>query len=273
MPSTIPVTLSYASSVIGLVSFAFTLSIFFGTFASAISTLSAAPREVRDNLSNLRFELYEEREALRKARSRRRRIHNPSSPSPSPPAPSRIHERDRSRSRPGLRGGAGGGEKQRYRTRVSADARSDDYLRVAAQTIKDLIRDFKRLERPFLTDYPYPRGLDPGYDPNDEDLEAKTHVDTAENPGRYYRCDFPHRFIWLKRKSDVVNLASKVARVQITRIEREGHATCMQLSSLGDLLRDIDDRLWGIEDRLRMMNHVPAGGGVQTSRSLRHGER
>jgi hypothetical protein len=90
--------LAYASSIIGIISFIFTLSIFANTYSEAWDTVLSAPHQIRDYLGNLRQELYEEKEALKRARSR---PHGYS-------------------------------------------------LKILDDSIKDLLREFRRIERPFL---------------------------------------------------------------------------------------------------------------------------
>src|ERR1700722_4620044 len=66
--------------------------------------------------------------------------------------------------------------------------------------------------------------------------EAKISTD-GEN---YYVTDLPHRFIWWRRKDDVMRLADQVQRIQIRRIERDMFETeelvrrCLRLLSGGD---------------------------------------
>ncbi len=73
--------ISYASSIVGFTSFAFTFFTFTNVFWNTILTLWSAPREMKQHLDNLRSELQGERAyfktTLRRARSRSRgnRVH------------------------------------------------------------------------------------------------------------------------------------------------------------------------------------------------------
>ena len=116
-------TLGTASSVIGFASFTFTLLIWINIFWNAFSTLWAAPEEIRLSLVNLKQELYEEKDCLRKARRRHK-------------------------------SGIGGGGKS---SRSHTDPQPEKILN---DTVKTLIREFKRLERPFLEDYAVDRDMD-----------------------------------------------------------------------------------------------------------------
>ena len=61
----LPVQISLASTVIGFISFSFTLLIWIQASWNAFLTLGSAPSQVRDSLSTLRQGLYEEREFLK----------------------------------------------------------------------------------------------------------------------------------------------------------------------------------------------------------------
>ncbi|MCJ1304506.1 hypothetical protein MMC08_007319 [Hypocenomyce scalaris] len=164
-------TLSTASSVIGFISFGFTLLIWTNIFWTAFTTLWAAPEEISLYLANLKQELYEERECLKKSRRRQK-------------------------------SGVGWGGKI---SRTHVDPQPEKVLN---DTVKSLIREFKRLERPFLEDYAVDRDMD--LDRADASLRSD-----------YKDMDLGRRIIWLRSKSDVVRLAQRVERVQMRRIARE----------------------------------------------------
>ncbi len=73
--------LSYASIVVGFISFAFTFFTFVRVFWETILTLWSAPKELERVVDNLRLELHEERAYLKsmirrsKSRSRGRKLH------------------------------------------------------------------------------------------------------------------------------------------------------------------------------------------------------
>ncbi|KAI5254089.1 hypothetical protein E4T42_02627 [Aureobasidium subglaciale] len=60
--------LSLASTIIGFVSFSFTIATLLRVFWGNITTVTHAHDEIHDYLSNLRVQLYEERESLRNLR-------------------------------------------------------------------------------------------------------------------------------------------------------------------------------------------------------------
>ena len=102
--------ISFGSSIVGFISFAFTFLTFLRVFWDAIMTIFAAPVEAQDLFDNLRQELYELREALKKARKK--------------------HKRDKD-------------ESKEYQEDRSP-------LRVLYDTVKHLSTNFRALERPFL---------------------------------------------------------------------------------------------------------------------------
>ena len=105
--------ISYASSIIGFCSFAFTLLTLLRVSWGAILTIFAAPREAKDYFDNLRQELYELREDLRRTRKRHK-------------------------------------QEDKHEPKSSKSSMETGSLRVLNDTVKHLQRDFKRLERPFL---------------------------------------------------------------------------------------------------------------------------
>ena len=103
--------LSYASIIVGFISFAFTFFTFVRVFWETILTLWSAPKELQRVLDNLRLELHEERAYLKsmirrsKSRSRGRKLHTELGP-----------------------------------------------LRLLNDSIRDLMKDFEKLEEPFLSE-------------------------------------------------------------------------------------------------------------------------
>ena len=127
-------------------------------------------------LGNLRQQLYEEKEQLRKARSKRR------------------HSTNRRKSK-------------EERNSHGGDA-TDVSLKLMNDALRDMCRSFKSIEQPFLQD---PRA--------DKDLDNPYDYDWPERA--YYRCDLYHRFMWVNRKSNVVNLLQSVTRIQTRRMAQE----------------------------------------------------
>lgn len=64
----LPTPISWGSTIIGFISFSFTLLIWLQASWHAFLTLGSAPTQVRDSLSTLRQGLYEEREYLKRKR-------------------------------------------------------------------------------------------------------------------------------------------------------------------------------------------------------------
>ncbi|KAI9731104.1 MAG: hypothetical protein M1818_007962 [Claussenomyces sp. TS43310] len=196
--------ISLASTIIGFISFALTVLIWLHSFWSWYETVVSAPAQIRDQLATLRQSLYEEREHVR--RIRRRKL---------------------------------GG----YEKRGSSDAIYFDGgpVKVIGDAVRDLIHDFKRLERPFLI---------PPHGGREKDLEWSFNATQG-----YYRCDFGHRFKWLQNKSGVVNVAQRLQALQVRRIAVEVTENHVMVAQAVSMIRGSDERLSAIEERLRM-SHI-----------------
>ncbi|MCJ1374933.1 hypothetical protein MMC20_006166 [Loxospora ochrophaea] len=109
------VPLSFASTVIGFASFAFTVLTLVRVSWEALQSIWSAPKQVREYMDNLRQELEEIREDLKQTRKRRHRD------------------------------ARNGSKRARYMM-------AQGTLRVLEDTVKQLQRDYKRLEEPFLKD-------------------------------------------------------------------------------------------------------------------------
>ena len=103
--------ISYASSIVGFTSFAFTFFTFVRVFWETILTLGSAPRQMIGNLDNLRIEIRNERayfkSALRRTRSRSRSV-------------------------------------KRYHENIGT-------LKILNGSVRRIHREFTRLEKPFLS--------------------------------------------------------------------------------------------------------------------------
>ncbi|RDW77179.1 hypothetical protein BP6252_05232 [Coleophoma cylindrospora] len=190
--------ISIASIIVGFISFSFTLAIWLHAFWDAFLTLAKAPQQVRDTLSTLRQGLYEEREYLKRTR-RRSQSHSSKTKS--------LY----------LEGGA---------------------QKVINDAVKDLIREFKDYERPFL---------EPLHEGREKELEWS--FDATQ---RYYYCDLPHRLLWLRTKGGINDIAIRLQRLQSRRIAEEVTDMRFLLRDVMGMVRDSEDRLQAIEDRLRM---------------------
>ena len=214
--------ISLASTIIGFISFAFTVATAVRVFWGNIKTVQAAPVEVPDYLGNLKQVLYEERAHLKAVRRKSRGIE--------------IYDE--------------GG------------------FKILADTIKHMIRDFKRLERPFLVDdqdaYRTWWGFEDPQDPREEEggirggdgrsgrgsrkRRSRSTHDTrgggghgyAGYPNReksrprrghsheddYFATDYckigpVKRYIWLKERTKVVEMLEAVSRIQTRRMAKQ----------------------------------------------------
>ncbi len=158
--------ISYASSIIGFISFTFTFFTLLNVFWASLGTIFSAGKQVHRSFDNLRAELRGEREYFKRAL-----------------------------------------KQSRSRSRGDARMHSDDApLRLLNDSVKDLMRDLKRLEEPFLKESPYRRELD---------IEKS---DRESLKGDYAPMTLRRRYIWLRSKDEVVTLATQVNRIQTRRI-------------------------------------------------------
>lgn len=236
-----PPTLSYISFVIGIFSFALTLLNLLALYANFVATVRHAPEEIRDVLGNLREQILEEREALRQQtrelrfkktqiRDSRRSLH---------PAHA---GRARSSSRNRLNKSYSNGTLQAMHSTLT---HSEQTLSLHYQTIRDLWRQFKKYERPFLVrsaakaeaihngqpwvedDLLNEKGLR-------EDVEQHGEMGSTANYAMLYQCDFGHRFIWWQSKAQVLKLGDSVKSVMLRRMEREVTNCRMMLKQIRD---------------------------------------
>ena len=129
--------LSYASSIVGFISFTFTFFTLLNVFWASLGTIFEAGKQVHRSFDNLRSELYGEREYFKKAL-----------------------RQSRSRSR--------------ATARMQLDSAP---LKILNDSVKHLMRDLKRLEEPFIRDSPYDGDLDlekPGREPSFADYAPLT---------------------------------------------------------------------------------------------------
>lgn len=247
-----PITLSYVSFCIGIFSFCLTILNLLALYSNFLATIRAAPDELRDALGNIRAQILEEREALRQQtrelRAKKAVLRDATANArraPSRPHPAhRGRPRSASRSFDNLRSfanGNGNGYSLTY---------SEQTLSLHYQTIRDLWRKFRALERPFLIPSDVRaeqahRGATWGEDDivNEkgvrEDFEMQGDLGAGSSDGNTsytmpYQCDFMHRFIWWQSKKDVLKLADTVQRVMLRRMEREMTCVRMMVKQLRD---------------------------------------
>jgi hypothetical protein len=164
--------------------------------------LGLAPNQIQDALSTLRQGLYEEREYLKRKRRRGEGGRDPSSSK----AKELYYE---------------GGP-----TKIINDA------------VKDLIREFKNYEKPFLVS---------PHEGREKELEWS--FDATQ---QYYRSDFYHRVLWLRSKGGINTIASKLERVQVRRIAQDVTDSQFMLRDAMGMIREYEYRLRAIEERLQM---------------------
>lgn len=171
-------------------------------FWDAFLTIASAPHQVQDSLSTIRQGLYEEREYLKRQRRQRDGSRN----SQAPKSKTLYNE--------------GGPTK------------------VINEAVKDLIREFKRYEQPFLVT-PH----------TGREKELEWSFDATQ---QYYNCDFPHRILWLRSKGGVSSIAVRLQRLQTRRIAVEVTESHFMLADMMGMVRDCENRLHAIEERLQM---------------------
>jgi hypothetical protein len=110
--------------------------------------------------------------------------------------------------------------------------------KVINDAVKDLIKQFKDYEAPFLITR---------HEGREKDLEWS--FDATQ---RYYRCDLPRRLRWLRVKGGVTDIAVKLQLLQTRRIAVEVTEAHFMLADVMGMVRDSEDRLTAIERRLQM---------------------
>jgi hypothetical protein len=251
--------LSMTSTIIGLVSFAFTIATFVNVFWSSLQTIRAAPSEIRDYLSNLKQELLEERRHLRKVGRRMK-----------------SDRRGRSGSDPG--GGKrrhSGGRAYFERDEQAERSRGErDNLRLLRTTVRDMIRTFRALEYPFLkpefqntdsahwsTNTPTLSEKHPSYShpsphassypfPDDEELEAQGLGHSNRLGHEYRTCGFRERWLWLRRKQDIVGMSELLSRLEVRRVAHEVGRVMMMVGDIGRDIEDVRNGVGMLEGRL-----------------------
>lgn len=225
--------ISLVSTIIGFISFAFTVSTFLRVFWDNLHTLFQAETEIHDYLSNLRTQLYEERASLRSLRR---------------------HNKDWGHT--GHRGKAG-----------ARGIRLDDRtIKSMQESIRHLLRRFKALEQPFLEGNNAASRRRPSHDPygresgrwSDDDLKAPAQnarqaVDDADEdwPGNPY-CDITlvKRFAWLRRRTEAIALLESLSRVQTRRIARQVGEISVALYEYGGVIEHLGQDMEHVTGRL-----------------------
>jgi hypothetical protein len=110
--------------------------------------------------------------------------------------------------------------------------------KVMSNALKDLIHDFKSYEHPFLVT---------PHEGREKELEWS--FDATQQA---YRCDLWHRMMWLRSKGGVNSIADKLLRIQTRRIAVEVTEAHFMLGDAMGLVRECERRLGAIEERLQM---------------------
>lgn len=110
--------------------------------------------------------------------------------------------------------------------------------KVINDAVKDLIREFKAYERPFLeTEH------------TGREKELEWSFDATQ---QYYKSDFIHRVLWLRSKGGIQSIAEKLQKIQTRRIAVEVTEMHFQTSDMMRMVRDYEYRLRAIEERLQI---------------------
>lgn len=104
--------------------------------------------------------------------------------------------------------------------------------------IKDLIKRFKQYERHFLVT---------PHEGREKELEW-----SFDYTSQHYKCDFWHRFLWLRSKGAIEDISVKLERMQTRRIAVEVTEMRFMVGDCMGLVRGVESRVERIEQRLQM---------------------
>ncbi|KAH7138614.1 hypothetical protein B0J11DRAFT_610129 [Dendryphion nanum] len=276
--------ISLVSTIIGFISFGFTLGTFFNVFWSSIVTIKNAPNQITDYLSSLKEGLLEERHHLRRVRRRLRKWERPGDTIGRGPG---FRRPSRGGGGGGMGAGSGGsrsqsrGRKKRHSDRAFFErdiqsfrsAGEDAALRTQRIAVRDMIRQSRAIEYPFLrpelqnqtsiqwsatptysTSYPPNHDGEKheytAYDDDDYGPEGNMPFSSARFGSEYRICGLRERWVWLRRKSDVISLSEGLSRVETRRIAHETTEVLMAISDIGRDLEDMREGMAMLEGRL-----------------------
>ncbi|KAF2719601.1 hypothetical protein K431DRAFT_286561 [Polychaeton citri CBS 116435] len=255
------------STVIGFVSFAFTIGTFLKVVWVNLETVSEAPHEVHEYLNNLRQELIEEKASLRLLRRQCRRRHKWRDHHPS--------SADR---------GLGS-----FRGMELDDAS----LKTMNDMIKSLMRQFRDIEKPFLKEgeegiagekrhhkrrnssngspyyehsaYAFPektsrrpsraRGRSADRQAADRQAERLGRQEDDEETFwaqrvQYAKLTFLRRLKWIGAKPKAQGLFTTLSKVQTRRIAQQVGGIALLMHEHGNVTLDMEDRIRRIDDRV-----------------------
>lgn len=141
--------------------------------------------------------------------------------------------------------------------------------------IRDMIREFRRIEYPFLkpefqnrkssewsTSAPYPYTPEkstyrsPYYhgkerDEDEEEYPGSSGLQQSNRLGFEYRkCGFRERWLWLRRKNDVISLSEGLSRVEVRRTAHEVGEVLMMVGDVGRDMEDVRQSILALEGRM-----------------------
>ncbi|KAH7086191.1 hypothetical protein FB567DRAFT_63677 [Paraphoma chrysanthemicola] len=268
--------ISLVSTLIGFVSFAFTLGTFLKVFWSNLGTFSAAPSEINDYLSSLKQGLLEQRRHLRRSRRRLKNIRRDRSHGPGAKSVSDDDDYERGYSTPSGKRRSRDARPRRKRGQMHFDrdiqsmrsSGEDEALRVMRVTVRDLIKSFRALEQPFLKpefqtqdsahwstnsthQQYYPEKPSPNYPDDEDDSPHAAHMQSTDRMGHEYKnCGFKERWLWVRRKAEVKNLSEVLSRVETRRTAHEVGEVLGMVCDIGRDVQDLRGSLDGVEGRL-----------------------
>ncbi|KAI4250439.1 MAG: hypothetical protein L6R40_000037 [Gallowayella cf. fulva] len=156
----------------------------------------SAPKEVRQSLDNLRTELHGERAYFKNAIKQAR-------------------------------------SKSKTSTRESVEITP---LSILNDSIKTMMRDFRRMEAAFL---------DHDEEVTDLDVEKSGRVSLR---GDYGRFGLGRRITWLHTKDDFMDIQNQVTRIQARRIAYETSNTLSCIRQVEKAIEDLDNRVYALEE-------------------------
>ncbi|KAI9699524.1 MAG: hypothetical protein M1820_007155 [Bogoriella megaspora] len=244
---------SLASTIIGFISFAFTVLTAIRVFWSNISTIRAAPTEVPDFLGNLKQALYEERAHLRLVKKSFRTSEHYDEGGFKVLSDTVKHMiRDfKHLERPFLVP-----DRAAYRTWWGYEE-PDDLSREGAVR-GDVRYDPGRHERGSRkrrsrSSYSREEGGRHGYNGNiDRDKARTRHIREEDD---YYATDYckiglMHRYIWLKNRSQVLALLEAITRIQTRRIAKQMCEVAIAVQNVERRGRQADESIGNMQERL-----------------------
>ncbi|QIW98024.1 hypothetical protein AMS68_003542 [Peltaster fructicola] len=240
--------ISFASSIIGFVSFAFTLGTFLKVVWVNLETVSEPAHDVHTMLNNLREELLEERaslKVLKKVNKHRRKFRRK--------LPESLHEL----------------------LNVELD---EVTVKTMSDTVRAYCRQFQQLERPFLKNgedgiqqarhrrrgdlspsphYEHSAYASPPYEKRakNRDRGRSRNEDSDDDlywaqRVKYAPYGLRRRLDWLYHKSNAQALMEQLSRLQTRRISRQVNSMAVMLREYGDSVLHSEDQLGRLEERL-----------------------